>query len=119
MDQGRLEGLSESCEYDMCSVKDDILETICFHAEAVVEECQLTTGIVIADWRTPDFCGELVFTWKQGSGKAREGWRGGGDGCALTHRPQYRSVNRVVSLLPFTGERSTSTAHGIKGNRHG
>ena len=96
MDQGRLEGLSESCEYDMCSVKDDILETICFHAEAVVEECQLTTGIVIADWRTPDFCGELVFTWKQGSGKAREGWRGG-----VTVVPSRTGRSTEVSTVSF------------------
>jgi len=58
IDQDRLAGLSRSCEFDMCHVKNDITDIMCSHAQAVVEECQITTGVTVTEWRTPDFCGK-------------------------------------------------------------
>ena len=58
IDQDRLAGLSRSCEFDMCHVKNDITDIMCTHAQAVVEECQITTGVTVTEWRTPDFCGK-------------------------------------------------------------
>ncbi|KAK7487474.1 hypothetical protein BaRGS_00021315, partial [Batillaria attramentaria] len=66
-DDEALDGLYTSCVFDICHVYGDIMATLCFIAQTIVEECQINFAVVVPEWRTPEFCGE------EGS---RDAWEG-------------------------------------------
>nr|KAG5700032.1 hypothetical protein BaRGS_028269 [Batillaria attramentaria] len=56
-DDEALDGLYTSCVFDICHVYGDIMATLCFIAQTIVEECQINFAVVVPEWRTPEFCG--------------------------------------------------------------
>ena len=50
-----------NCVFDTCVVgPDDSFSPVCVHADTLVQACLSDLGVVVKDWRTDDFCREII-----------------------------------------------------------